>query len=93
MDCSGCRAYVLEKRASELLGRRYVYSERREENFTMAAALLARAETMCYNLRCCNCCPVNTRSGQFMLHTTEPEPAAWPVFQPVAIPYQVGGDE
>ena len=74
MDCSGCRAYLLAERALALLG----------QNDYLAAALLHRSELACFDLRRVNCCGVNTRSGQFMLHTKEQRPAvavpvAWAV--------------
>jgi len=96
MSCQGCRAYALQKRANELLGRRYVHSERRDENFQIAAVLLKQADVLCYNLRVVNCCSVNTKSGQFMVHARERRPEAvpvpWPVFQSVAIPHLVGDE-
>ena len=89
-DCSGCRAYLLAEQAGALLST--CQSEHR-----LAAVLLHGSDVLCYRLRSANCCGVNTRSGQFMIHSKEPVPVAWPVFRSVAIeagpiPHLVAGD-
>ena len=93
MDCSGCRAYVLEQRASAILSRGYGLTAMQAHKEHLAAALLARAEQTCYNLRASGCCPVNPKACQIMATLPEAAPATWPVFQPVAIPHQVGSDD
>ena len=93
MNCSGCRAYVLEQRASELLSKSYGLTAMQAHNEHLAAALLARAEATCRSLRESGCCPVNPRACQIMATLPEAVPVTWPVFQPVAIPYQVGSDD
>jgi len=86
LNCESCRAYSLGEQAGAVL----------DNNVQLAAALYHRADVLCFNLRSVNCCPVNKRSGQFMLHTSELAPVPWPVFTmpiPAAITHQVGVSE